>query len=37
MAPALIADWGLPFVGEGRAALANGEEETADAHSVTAV
>ena len=37
MAPTLIADWGLPLVGEGRAALANGAEETADAHSVMAV
>ena len=33
--PSLITELGLTFVGEGRAILANGEEETFDVHGVT--
>ena len=33
--PTLIAELGLPFIGEGRAFLANGEEETFDVYGVT--
>ena len=33
--PSLIAELGLPFIGEGRAVLANGEEETFAVHGVT--
>ena len=37
MPPTLITELGLPFVGEGRAVLANGEEETFAVYGVTVV
>lgn len=33
--PALVAELGLPFQGDGRAVLANGDEETFDVYGVT--
>ena len=33
--PALVAELGLPFQGDGRAGLANGREETFDVYGVT--
>ena len=33
--PMLVADWGLPVVGDGKAVLADGSEAVFDVHSVT--